>query len=194
MKTWIKVLVSGCVLWQLGGINRRRFDFWFLIHLLGSMQWAITLALTVQLKNYYVSYSVGHHKCRELFGSMPWTIFTLINGLQTEVHITVQFINILFATIIAEHNETIILRVVVHFWARYMCMSRLGMHYNFSCILPPPLGMQSQLHPLQNGVSSSYTDAVFKLGAHEDSEIWTSLSQSFYRRRLTTAFRLVEFV
>ena len=41
---------------------------------------------------------------------------------------------------------------------------------------------------VQNGVSGSYMDAVFELVAHEESEIWTSLSHSF----TTTALRLVE--
>ena len=46
---------------------------------------------------------------------------------------------------------------------------------------------------VQNGVSSSYMDAVFKLMAHQESEIWTSLPQ-FYQESLTTALRLAKFV
>ena len=32
---------------------------------------------------------------------------------------------------------------------------------------------------VQNGVCGSYIDAVFELVAHEESEIWTSVSYSF---------------
>ena len=33
---------------------------------------------------------------------------------------------------------------------------------------------------VQNGVSCSYMDAIFKLVAHGESEIWTRLPQTFF--------------
>ena len=37
----------------------------------------------------------------------------------------------------------------------------------------------------QNGISSSYMDAVFELVAHEESEIWIRLSHNFIKEGLS---------